>query len=282
MRAMAVPWKALRRQGVRILAYHGVPDGVLFRNQVSHLVSHYSPVGGIGGPEGPKPMVWVTFDDGDPSIVDVGLPVLQDFDLVATAFICPGVVDTEEPFWWQVVESAVARGVSVEGTPIVLDELSVLKTVPDKQRRERVARIRLSLEDHLGEPFRVRQLTTDEVRRWLAAGNAVGNHTWDHPVLSNCSPDEQTRQIVTADRWLDEKGMNTDVFAYPNGSWSPASESALSQAGYRIGLLFDHRIADSAVGLSVSRIRVNGTDPMDEFIAKVSGIHPALRHAVGP
>lgn len=281
LRAMAIPWKTLRRGGIRILAYHGVPDRELFRRQMAHLVNHYSPVGGLADPPTAKPPVWVTFDDGDPSIIDVGLSVLGEFGVRTTAFICPGAIDTSEPFWWQVVESAIARGVSVDGKRIPPDEVSTLKTLPDDRRRERVDAIRSSLEDSLGERLRVRQLTTLEVQDWLASGHTVGNHTWDHPVLSNCSPGEQSRQITTADRWLKENGMDTDLFAYPNGNWSPASETTLAEAGYSVGLLFDHEIADASGSLTMSRVRVNGTDPMNEFIAKVSGVHPALLRKMG-
>lgn len=276
LRAVATPWKTFGSAGIRILAYHSVPDRDLFRRHMTHLVTHYYPVDSLNESAPAKPPVWVTFDDGDPSIIDVALPVLQEFGVAATAFICPGLIDSEEPYWWQVVESAIDTNVSVGGSRIAHDEISTLKALPDEQRRERVDEVRRSLEDRLGEPIRIRQLNTDEVKQWLASGHTVGNHTWDHPVLSNCTPDEQERQILLAHRWLEGRDMDTDLFAYPNGSWSRASQIALAEAGYTVGVLFDHGIADSTASLAMSRIRVNGTDSMNEFIAKVSGIHPAM------
>lgn len=278
MRAVAPPARTvIGRRGLRILAYHGVPDRELFRNHIAHLVRWYTPVDGPTGLAAiDKPPVWVTFDDGDPTIIDVALGILMEFDVTATAFICPGVIDTDQPFWWQVVDAAARTGVTVAGSKVQVAEVGWLKQVPEPERRARVDAIHEALVEQTGETFRSRQLTEGEVRTWVEAGNSVGNHTWDHPILPQCSPEEQEQQIVTADEWLNARGLRTTQFAYPNGDWSGEAEASLRRHGYEIGLLFDHRIADKAAGLRMSRVRVNGTDSMNEFIAKVSGVHPAL------
>jgi hypothetical protein len=36
----------------------------------------------------------------------------------ATMFICPGVVDTTEPYWWQVVEEAAVRQIVYHGETV--------------------------------------------------------------------------------------------------------------------------------------------------------------------
>lgn len=278
---MARPWRTWNEGGLRILAYHGIHDPGLFRRHLAHLVAHYAPIGAV--PQArttEKPPVWITFDDGDPSIVDVALPVLGEFGLRATAFVCPGVIDTAEPFWWQVIEKAIAHSVEIAGEPLRPNEVAMLKTVPDRQRRERVDVVRRTMQSRLGGSHRTRQLTTDELRRWMDEGHTLGNHTWDHPILSNCSPDEQKRQILTAHEWLVEKGMATKVFAYPNGDWGRVSEDTLARADYTVGMLFDHDIAELNPSLAMSRIRVNGTDSVGEFVAKVSGIHTAVRQRI--
>lgn len=280
LRVLSAPWRSLARfggSGLRILAYHGIPDGEAFLRQLSYLVRHYSPVSSVHEVAGSeKPPVWVTFDDGDPSIVDIGVDAMRQFDVKATAFVCPGVIDTDLPFWWQVVESAIADGVTVNGETIPSDEVSTLKRLPDDRRRSRVQEIRRSWEKQIdAEPER-RQLTTSELRAWLDEGHSIGNHTWDHPILSTCSPREQRRQIESAHQWFVDHDMPTEMFAYPNGDWAPASEEVLAHNRYTVGLLFDHKLAGLQPGITMSRIRVNGADPINEFVAKVSGLHPAI------
>jgi peptidoglycan/xylan/chitin deacetylase (PgdA/CDA1 family) len=105
----------------------------------------------------------------------------------------------------------------------------------------------------------------------------VGNHTWDHPTLDTCELDEQRRQIELAHQWFVGKGLPTPtLFAYPNGNTSRGSELVLSELGYVAALEFDHRLTETISGFHVSRLRVNGSDSMAEFRAKVSGLHTEL------
>jgi peptidoglycan/xylan/chitin deacetylase (PgdA/CDA1 family) len=265
-----------RPGSLRILAYHDVPDGDLFREQMGYLTRVFQP---IEGPEAShqtsRPPIWVTFDDGDPSIVDVAMPVLGEFGIKATAFVCPGVIDTRTPYWWHIVEAA--RGLVVGASPVEAGETHRLKTAPDHERRKRVAAISDALRTRDGRALERRQLTYPELERWIEAGHGVGNHTWDHPTLDTCELDEQRRQIELAHLWFVGKGLPTPtLFAYPNGNTSRGSEPVLSELGYLAALEFDHQLTDTTSGFHVSRLRVNGTDGMAEFRAKVSGLHTEL------
>lgn len=281
LRAASGPWRRVGRWGAprfRILAYHDVPDPDLFAAHMSHLATHYQVVKGPHFPRNgdEKPPVWVTFDDGDPSIVDNALGVLVSHGLSATAFICPSVVGTEEALWWHVVQEAVEAELVIGGQRVLPGEVRRLKLVPDAQRRERVAEIREALLELRGSLVH-RQLTEKELSSWIDAGLTMGNHTWDHPILDQCPPVEQRRQIDLAHDWFLENGYRAPKwFAYPNGNWSAFAEQHLSELGYEAALLFDHRAAKASDGRCLSRIRVNGTDSLNEFIPKVAGIHPAV------
>ncbi len=69
-------------------------------------------------------------------------------------------------------------------------------------------------------------------RALVAAGHAIGNHTWDHPNLIYRSQAEvrrqleQTRQII-----LDATGIETKVFRPPFGARRPATLRAIREAG---------------------------------------------------
>jgi peptidoglycan/xylan/chitin deacetylase (PgdA/CDA1 family) len=272
---------------LRILAYHAVPDREAFRRQAEHLADRYHVVSEAevahavrSGAELPRRSLWLTFDDGDPTVFEVAQPVLDDFGLTATAYVCPGVIGTTEPFWWEVVRAADLHGTLVEGAarhgPGSLEV--VMKGLPDPRRREVVAQVRSRLEEDLGAPFEQRQATVAHLKRWLQAGHGLGNHTVDHPCLDRCSLEEQRRQVTEAHEWLSKSLDHTPLtFAYPNGNWAAETEELLRRHGYATGLGFDHRLTRlPGHPLRLSRLRLDADAAPARVQAIVSGGHPGL------
>jgi len=267
------------RRGLRVLAYHGVPSAGPFTRQIEHLVKNYSCVNGaqvaaaISGKQRlPENAVWITFDDGRPDVIDNALPVLNRFRVAATMFVVAGVVDTDEPFWWDIVERGMVTGVVDDAAT-----LGRLKRVPDEQRRSEVTAIAERLASEVG-PWRVRQLSRADLELWLSNGFEIGNHSWDHPCLDNCQPDEQARQIRRAhDRLSSISGRQINLFAYPNGNFSQPVDNELRALIYSIGLLFDHHLASlEGAPLAMSRLRVDSQVDISRFRAIVSGGHSAM------
>lgn len=275
---------------LRVLAYHRVPSAERFARQVDHLVGHYAPVSGAqvadalaGGPALPPRAVWVTFDDGDPSVVTDGLPVLARAEVPATVFVCPGLVDAGEPPWWRVVEAAgeAGLGADVGGQHLVGRALvRALKAVPDAERRAVLGSL---AEADAPAPAPPWALSPADLRRWLDAGMEVGNHTWDHPCLDRCDPDEQRAQLVQAHEWLVALlGRHPRLFAYPNGDHTAHAESVLEELGYEVGLLFDHGLASlEQHHLRLSRLRLDSDDDLPRGRAVLSGLHSRVLGAVG-
>lgn len=268
---------------LRILAYHGISDPRAFEMQLRHLTDAYQPitsddlVNALDGSRLPRRSVWLTFDDGDPSVVENGLDPLNRHGIEATLFVCPGLIDTAEPYWWQVVDAAAEKGLSYSGTLVTSNTRLRLKLIPDSERRRAVHQIRDRLEDALERPFTRPQLESSHLAAWIEAGHRVGNHTWDHPLLDRCDHDQQQDQIVTSHRWLSERlGEPPTLFAYPNGNWTQTAQDLLIRLGYRAAVLFDHRLARPTDPLSLSRFRTRVDGDFDRFRAVVSGIHPQL------
>lgn len=279
LKGLSSSWMAMQSRAprLRILAYHDVPDVELFKSHLSYLVSKFEVVAGptLHTKSG-RPPVWITFDDGDPSIVDHALGALRQQGVTATAFICPGIIDTDEPFWWQVVTDAANMGLRVAGRRVTEAEVNFLKTESDEMRRSRVAEIRDQMAEYTGTPVQRRQLTSEELREWIDSGSTLGNHSWDHPLFDHCTPEKQGDQIMHAHSWFSDNGFEAPTwFAYPNGNATQVAKEFLSALGYKAALLFDHRLATLDGRFDLSRIRVNGTDSLDEFIPKVAGIHSA-------
>lgn len=280
---------ALSTGRFRILAYHVVDDVARFRTQIAYLAGRYTPVGpasvisALNGEPLPPRAVWVTFDDGDPSVVERGVPVLSHYQVPSTMFLCPSVVDAEIPLWWQRVEQAVARGATVRlgeatyGGPQVAALLARLKSMPDSRKNGIVEAIERQVAPS-GGPLVRRQVTLAQVASFVAAGGTVGNHTWSHSCLDRCRPQDVEHEILAGRDWIDEHfpGMPR-LLAYPNGNWTPVAEQVLQQAGYQVGLLFDHRLASRhSHPLRLSRLRVNAADSIERFRAVLSGVHPTV------
>lgn len=278
---LGLSWRLLPR-GLRVLAYHAVHDDEHFRQQMNWLTRHFRPVGAseaievLRGVRKVSRPLWVTFDDGDPSVVDTALPILDENGIRATVFVCPGLVDTTEPYWWDIVEAAARVGIEVDGRPVNSTDVRRLKSQPDPVRRDWVARIRRVMESQRGAPLRKPQITLEQLQRWVRAGHTVGNHSWDHPLLDQSEPEAQRNQIIRAHDWLETRGlMSTRLFAYPNGNSTHQAMNLLTDLGYELAVIFDHRIARLDANLNVSRLIVNWDDPLSEYRARVTGLHTA-------
>lgn len=282
--ARAADWGA--GGGLRVLAYHGIPDPEQFRRQMCLLAKRYVPVtlddverAYSDGVRLPDHAAWVTFDDGHPDVVDVGRKILGQLGIRATMFVCPGVLNTDDPYWWQLVEEALARNLPVMVHGRIWRDAAVityLKSLPDDERRHVVEGVKGQLVTVTGRMPARGQLTTDDLWSWVSDGHSVGNHTWDHPCLDRCSEETQTAQITKAHDWLAAELSSPPIaFAYPNGNWTAHGEETLRALGYRLGLLFDHRLArPSTPSLRVSRLRVDTHAGLHRLRSIVSGAHP--------
>jgi peptidoglycan/xylan/chitin deacetylase (PgdA/CDA1 family) len=75
----------------------------------------------------------------------------------------------------------------------------------------------------------------DMVKRIVAEGNAIGNHSWDHPKLWTLSNERVTQEVVsTANEIQRITGRRTTLFRPPYGRVSPADIALIHNLGYRI------------------------------------------------
>ncbi len=281
-------WRAARR--LVVLAYHTVADPDRFAQQITHLAAAMQPVSldevieaQAGGQALPRRAVLVTFDDGDRSVYEQALPVLREHGVPAAVFVIAGLLDSRKPFWWIEAEGLLRRG----GRAAILGEVgpvaavAALKRLPDEQRLAALEELRRSAG---GTPPEMPQLRRSELRRLESAGVRVGNHTLTHPCLDRCTREKVGFELSRAHDILTEAlGSPPAAFAYPNGNWDARAAAHLRDLGYAAAFLFDHRIGryPPADALSISRVRVNSTTPLDRFRIIVSGLHPFLHHAIG-
>jgi len=266
-----------QEDALRILAYHTVPDPVAYERQLRYLKQHYHVISLDELQEAmtqrkalPPRSVLITFDDGDRSVYENGLPLHRKYELPAVLFVITDLVDSEEPFWWKKVEQHYAAN----GLPHAdaRRQVTHLKQVTDDERRAYL--------DSLGDAYRQKQLTREELKELGAAGFALSNHTLTHPLVDRCSDERITREVAGAADYLSElPNTYPRVFAYPNGNVNERTEKVLKQEGISLAFLFDHRLTRRPYNpLRMSRLRVNTYDPLPEFRSKVSGLHSVVYH----
>jgi peptidoglycan/xylan/chitin deacetylase (PgdA/CDA1 family) len=280
---LAFHWRASRR--LAVLAYHGVDDPERFEDHLEHIRRKASCVSideALEAFEGhrslPPRAVLITFDDGNRSIIDFGMPLLRERGLPAVAFVISGLIGSDRPFWWDEAFDCATRGGVVSTMPSRSPEalLRTLKELPDEERRAAIGELRRSA---AGPAARTLQLSSEELRTLESAGIAIGNHTWSHPFLSRCSDQVVRREIEESHRVLvDILGYAPASFAYPYGDRDARAARHLRELGYRAAFLFDHRLsaAPPLDPFAVSRVRVNSWTPLDRFHTITSGLHPAI------
>lgn len=278
--------RLITRGRLRILAYHGVPDADLFAAQMEYVARKFTPVDEVAvadairrGAPLPPGAAWVTFDDGDPSVVVNGLPTLARLGIPATMFVCPGLIESGMPFWWRVTEWASEHMPDEVAAvaPIGEDLTEHCKLLSDGRRR-------LIVDQMLGHmteppPPEWRQLDRGELAAWTDAGMALGNHTWDHPCLDQCSEVVQRAQVRDTHEWLgDHLGRPPVSFAYPNGNFSAVVDAEVADLGYDLGVLYDNKLTplDSAP-LQLSRVMLEADQPAERLIGVLSGAQPVAR-----
>ena len=282
-------WRSRRR--LTVLAYHAVVSEHVVGQQMDYIAARFRPVSEAdvvaavrGGAPLPDRAVLVTFDDGHRSVLETALPILRERGIPAVVYVVAGLLDTDQPFWWDEVETLVAHGGQTEyvaaGT-LPDDAVRMLKKLSNEQRLAALAQLR----DTASSPApRMPQLRRDELRELEAGGITIGNHTLTHPCLHRCDEATIRHELAASQHILTEAlGYAPRTLAYPNGDHDPRVRQAAEEAGFEAAFLFDHRLSANlpADPMRISRLRVNADTPMDRFKIILSGLHPAIHHARG-
>jgi len=79
------------------------------------------------------------------------------------------------------------------------------------------------------------QAHPEMVRLIVSEGHSIGNHTWDHPILSKLPADMVKEEVQKTEQLLYKiTGLYTAMFRPPYGSASPQVTNEISSLGYKI------------------------------------------------
>jgi len=276
-------WKSARK--LAVLAYHGVDDPAQFEKQMEVLARTMQPISLHQYTEAmakqtplPDRAVLVTFDDGARSILESGAPILKRYGIPAVAYVVAGVLDSNQPLWWNEVKELIRRGGSTEVVKADSPENIVreLKKVPDTRRLDAIAELRAT-SGVAASP--ARQLQRNELIELERSGIAVENHSMTHPIFPKCPEEKIREEILQAHAILTNAlGHPPTTFAFPNGDADHRATSIFAELGYAAAFLFDHKISAHPPEdrYHISRVRVNSTTGLNRFRTILSGLHPAL------
>lgn len=259
---------------LRVLAYHTVPDRKAFEKQVNYLHSIYSIISIedlIAHTENKEPLpknsLLITFDDGDITVLQNGLPVLKKYGINSCLFIITGLINTSDDVWIKRVEEKEMK----EGKTYrqAREMVRHLKKMPNAERLAQMKNY-----PKITKP----QLSTADLEKLSHHGMYIGNHTHTHPMLDKCSPEEISEELRQSKKVFEQvKLPGFDVFAYPNGNNDSKTTEILKDFRVKLVFLFDHKINKKEIDpYNISRIRVDSDTRLTEFKTKVSGAHPFL------
>jgi peptidoglycan/xylan/chitin deacetylase (PgdA/CDA1 family) len=232
-----------RGQGApRILMFHGTggPDfpAALLRDTLEFLRRHFDVVAlqtivdGLGGAPGRnRHAVALTFDDGLRNNLEVAYPLLREYEVPATFFVCPGLIDAGRWLWnhearqrlraLAVPERARLAADLGAPDPDVNAVVEWMKRLPlaNRQAAELVIRQQTAGYQPSGdERQRFDLMTWEELATLDPALISVGSHTTNHAILTGLAPEALPAEIDESRRQLEARlGRPVTHFCYPNG-----------------------------------------------------------------
>ena len=225
----------------------------------------------------PKKCAVVTFDDGWADNYENAYPVLKQYKVPATIFLCSDFVDSTKKFWFHEMIHAIKwQNLSAEQLEQALNRFHSQAPAGDSQP--------VSLSTHttwnalINSFFRLAKtlsadqlgvlladltritgksddawqskrfiLSWDEIAAMDPAIIEIGSHGKSHRLLTAISRDESARELIESKRDIEEKlGRKVLTFAYPNGSYDETIKQMTAEAGYdgAFGVGFDHLDSD--------------------------------------
>lgn len=216
-----------------------------FSKLVRYISDHYESVDvydAVPGMVTKRPRMAFTIDDGWQDNYIHALPILRASGIPATVFLCTGLAGQSSPFWPEQVRRALRPsmrrrcGKRAENLIEALVE-SLKYCSPDARERHVSMLLSQSPNDDAAETHLVdATLDWGQVREMHRNGIRFGSHSHCHPILSAVPLDEAAQEIRESKHKLETMlGCECDLFAYPNGDWSPEVRGELARQGFRRG-----------------------------------------------
>ena len=183
----------------------------------------------------PKKAVVITFDDGYKDNYTNAFPILKKYRIPSTIFLTTGHIDTNIPFWWDILGYVLYNSKQKKLNAGDLGDISIypknnltksfydfiekLKKMPENKKHIIIDKIIENSDVEIPENFGRDLITSwDEVKEMNENGIEFGAHTVNHPILTRISLQQVKNEIMQSKKDI-EKRINKPIttFCYPNG-----------------------------------------------------------------
>ncbi len=246
-------------------------DGITLdslRNVISYFIaSEYtfiSPEDLCNGLKNNKKYAMLTVDDGYANNRATA-PILKQFSVPAVFFISVGHIVKNKCFWWDVMYREKLRQHAPLGE--IRTEIQRLKKYKAEDIDEYICRNfgsdAFRPAGDLDRPFSVKELKEFSQEPYVF----VGNHTFDHSILTNYAEQDIRDQISRAqDAIYDITGQCMPIISYPNGRYSSQVISICREMKFLLGVTVEPTktrlpiAASSDASLTLGRFSLSGND----------------------
>jgi len=247
-----------------------------------------------------RPMVVLTFDDGDRGNREVLLPIIEALDLPVTIFVATRQVEDQRSYWFDRMVNALQVDVPVTitfpgtlPTAYVINKtrgaqnwaqiellLSALKHLEPTRREQVVDVIIENIGRQHPRPYTIAPLTISDVQDMAECPLVtIGAHSHCHNILTQLDRQMVQESAARSKQLLESwTGRKVSYFAYPNGNYNETVISAVAAAGFDAALTTTPQLWDRADPLfALPRIGIGRYDSLDVFkINLVGGIRRFL------
>lgn len=207
-----------------------------------------------------KPLLAITFDDGQRDNHRHARSVLAAHGVHASFFVVAHATEHDQTLWADRVAyalralqrrdraraAALLAEVSVDpaGDDPVHALVTRAKTMSQAQREQFVDK----LEHSAGGPQRPAwdgMMTWHELKEMHQDGHEIGSHSMTHPILPLVSDTQLEEEISGSRIHLKERlGFEIETFCYPNGDCNERVAAAVQRAGYRHAVTTQYGVND--------------------------------------
>jgi glycosyltransferase involved in cell wall biosynthesis/peptidoglycan/xylan/chitin deacetylase (PgdA/CDA1 family) len=170
-----------------------------------------------------KKLVFICFDDGWRGNISL-LESIEKHKIPVTLFVQTDAVN-EGNFWW---EYALINGQQKYSG---IDEIPEFKGLPDRILKEKISILKTKF------ILKRSSITLEELKKINKSELVtIGSHTITHPILTNCSYESQSYELMESKRILGQ-WLNREIeyIAYPNGDYNDDTIEIAEKCGYKLG-----------------------------------------------
>ena len=197
-----------------------------------------------------RPLLAVSFDDGQWDNLHYAGPVLRELGVPATFYLPTAYMETDKLLWhdqagfaWMYSELSVAEKLALVGNitgrsfaesvagQTAPEFVQSLKALPPEQR--------LAVVEALGDSADTsymawaRMMTWREAQQLQAEGHEIGSHGCSHGLLPQQTEESQRQELKQSMEHIRQRmDVQAHSFCYPNGDYDATTLQLISSCGY--------------------------------------------------